>query len=92
MCTGNPNTTPGDDTQRVVVQTGLRDEYNTEILSGLEPGEVISLGASTSSNTSTTPATGDHLEYGIHVAVVLGFEFFEELFCRGQSDTFEKQS
>jgi HlyD family secretion protein len=41
-----------------MVQVGLRDYVNAVILSGLEPGEVISLGTTTSSNPSTTPATG----------------------------------
>jgi HlyD family secretion protein len=42
------------------VEVGLKDYVNAVILSGLEPGEVISLGTTTSSNTSTTtPSSGD---------------------------------
>ena len=50
---------PDGELEMRIVIVGLKDFVNAEILSGLEPGEVISLGASTSSNTSTTPATGD---------------------------------
>jgi RND family efflux transporter MFP subunit len=50
---------PDGELEMRVVTVGLRDFVNAEILSGLNPGEVISLGAATSSNTSTTPATGD---------------------------------
>jgi len=50
---------PDSELEMRIVAVGLKDFVNAEILSGLEPGEVISLGASTSSNTSTTPATGD---------------------------------
>jgi RND family efflux transporter MFP subunit len=42
-----------------IVQVGLKDYVNAVILSGLEPGEVISLGTASSSDTSTTPANGD---------------------------------
>jgi HlyD family secretion protein len=41
-----------------VVQVGLRDFVNAEILSGLEPGEVVSTGTESSSD-STTPATDE---------------------------------
>jgi HlyD family secretion protein len=41
-----------------MVQVGLKDYVNAVILSGLDAGEVISLGTTTSSDTSTTPATG----------------------------------
>ncbi len=41
------------------VEVGLRDYVNAVILSGLEPGEVVSLGPSANSGTSTTPASGD---------------------------------
>jgi hypothetical protein len=40
------------------VEVGLKDYVNSVILSGLEPGEVISLGTATSSGMSTTTATG----------------------------------
>jgi len=40
------------------VEVGLKDYVNAVILSGLEPGEVISLGTATTSDTATTPATG----------------------------------
>jgi HlyD family secretion protein len=40
------------------VEVGLKDYVNAEILSGLEPGEVISLGTAASSESTTTPATG----------------------------------
>jgi hypothetical protein len=41
-----------------IVEVGLKDYVNAVILSGLEPGEVISLGTATDSDTSTAPATG----------------------------------
>jgi RND family efflux transporter MFP subunit len=41
-----------------IVQVGLKDYVNAEILSGLEPGDVVSIGTETSSEP-TTPATGD---------------------------------
>jgi multidrug efflux pump subunit AcrA (membrane-fusion protein) len=41
-----------------IVQVGLKDYVNAVILSGVEPGEVISLGTATSSDTTTAPATG----------------------------------
>ena len=47
----------GELEMRVVV-VGLKDYVNAEILSGLEPGEEISLGTETNSDT-TTPATGE---------------------------------
>jgi HlyD family secretion protein len=45
-----------------VVEVGLKDFVNAEILSGLEPGEVISLGTATNSNTSTTTPANDGQE------------------------------
>jgi HlyD family secretion protein len=44
------------------VQVGLKDYVNAVILSGLEPGEVISLGSATNSNTSTTKPANDNQE------------------------------
>ena len=40
------------------VQVGLKDYVNAVILSGLESGEVISLGTTTNSDTATAPSTG----------------------------------
>jgi HlyD family secretion protein len=40
------------------VQVGLKDYVNAVILSGLEPGEVISLGTASGSDTSSTPSSG----------------------------------
>jgi RND family efflux transporter MFP subunit len=37
-----------------VVQVGLKDFVNAEILSGLEPGDVVSIGEETSSDSTTT--------------------------------------
>jgi hypothetical protein len=37
----------------------LKDFVNAEILSGLEPGDVVSTGTETGSDASTEPATGD---------------------------------
>ncbi len=44
-----------------VVQVGLRDFVNAEIISGLEPGDVVSIGEESSSG-STTPATDEEQE------------------------------
>ena len=41
------------------VAVGLKDFVHAEILSGLEPGQVISTGTVESTDTSTTPATSD---------------------------------
>jgi hypothetical protein len=40
------------------VQVGLKDYVNAEILSGLEPGDVVSMGLETSS-ASAEPATDE---------------------------------
>jgi multidrug efflux pump subunit AcrA (membrane-fusion protein) len=47
-----------DELEMRVVQVGLRDFVNAEIISGLEPGDVVSIGEETSSD-STTPATDE---------------------------------
>jgi HlyD family secretion protein len=48
---------PSGELEMRIVEVGLKDYVNAVILSGLEPGEVISLGTATTSNTSTgTPA------------------------------------
>jgi RND family efflux transporter MFP subunit len=44
-----------------VVQVGLKDYVNVEIVSGLEPGDVVSIGEETSSG-STIPATDEEQE------------------------------
>jgi RND family efflux transporter MFP subunit len=44
---------PSGELEMRVVVVGLKDFVNAEILSGLEPGDVVSLGAETSSDTST---------------------------------------
>ena len=41
-----------------IVEVGLKDYVNAEILSGLEPGEVVSTGVEASSGTDSAPATG----------------------------------
>jgi RND family efflux transporter MFP subunit len=41
-----------------IVEVGLKDYVNAEILSGLEPGEVVSTGVEASSGTDSEPATG----------------------------------
>jgi RND family efflux transporter MFP subunit len=43
---------PNSELEMRIVTVGLKDFVNAEILSGLEPGEVISLGTETSSDTS----------------------------------------
>jgi HlyD family secretion protein len=40
------------------VEVGLRDFVNAEILSGLEPGETVSTGVETNTDTSSAPETG----------------------------------
>jgi RND family efflux transporter MFP subunit len=50
---------PSGELEMRIVTVGLRDFVNAEILSGLVPGEVISLGTETSSDTTTTPETDD---------------------------------
>jgi HlyD family secretion protein len=50
---------PNGELEMRMVEVGLRDFVNAEILSGLEPGEVVSTGTETSSDTSTTPETDD---------------------------------
>ena len=42
-----------------IVEVGLKDYVNAEILSGLEPGEVVSTGVEAGSGTDSKPATGD---------------------------------
>lgn len=49
---------PNGELEMRMVQVGLKDYVNAVILSGLEPGEVVSLGSATNSNNSTTPASG----------------------------------
>jgi multidrug efflux pump subunit AcrA (membrane-fusion protein) len=41
-----------------IVEVGLKDYVNAEILSGLEPGEVVTTGVEASPGTDSTPATG----------------------------------
>jgi macrolide-specific efflux system membrane fusion protein len=49
-----------------VVEVGLKDFVNAQILSGLEVGEVVSLGTETSSGTSNeTPANNQDLGPGM---------------------------
>lgn len=49
-----------------VVEVGLKDFVNAEIRSGLEPGEVVSLGTESSSDTSNeTPANNEQPAPGI---------------------------
>ncbi|MFC2015472.1 efflux RND transporter periplasmic adaptor subunit [Chloroflexota bacterium] len=42
-----------------IVEVGLKDYVNAEILSGLEPGEVVATGIETNSGTPTKSPTGD---------------------------------
>lgn len=57
---------PSGELEMRVVTVGLRDFVNAEILSGLEPGEVISLGTETSSEPSTeTPANDEQQPPGM---------------------------
>jgi multidrug efflux pump subunit AcrA (membrane-fusion protein) len=49
---------PNGELEMRVVQVGLKDFVNAEILSGLEPGDVVSIGEETSSG-STTPSTDE---------------------------------
>jgi HlyD family secretion protein len=49
---------PNGELQMRFVEIGLRDYVNAEILSGLEPGEIVSTGVETSTDISTAPATG----------------------------------
>lgn len=51
---------PNSELEMRIVTVGLKDFVNAEILSGLEPGEVVSLGAETSSDTSNeAPANNE---------------------------------
>jgi multidrug efflux pump subunit AcrA (membrane-fusion protein) len=49
---------PDGELEMRVVEVGLKDFVNAEILSGLEPGEVVSTGTETSSDTSSESSTG----------------------------------
>jgi RND family efflux transporter MFP subunit len=49
---------PNGELEMRLVEVGLRDFVNAEILSGLEPGEVVSTGVETSTDTSSAPETG----------------------------------
>jgi HlyD family secretion protein len=49
---------PNGELEMRFVEVGLRDFVNAEILSGLEPGEIVSTGVETSTDTSTVPETG----------------------------------
>jgi multidrug efflux pump subunit AcrA (membrane-fusion protein) len=49
---------PNGELEMRIVQVGLRDFVNAEILSGLEPGEIVSTGVDTSTDTTSAPATG----------------------------------
>jgi RND family efflux transporter MFP subunit len=50
---------PSGELEMRVVVVGLKDFVNAEILSGLEPGDVVSLGAETSTDTSTETPAGE---------------------------------
>ena len=49
---------PSGELEMRFVEVGLRDFVNAEILSGLEPGETVSIGVETSTDTSSAPETG----------------------------------
>jgi RND family efflux transporter MFP subunit len=49
---------PNGELEMRFVEVGLRDFVNAEILSGLEPGEIVSTGVETSTDTSSAPDTG----------------------------------
>ena len=49
---------PDGELEMRLVEVGLKDFVNAEILSGLEPGEVVSTGTETSSDTSGESPTG----------------------------------
>jgi RND family efflux transporter MFP subunit len=48
----------GDELEMRIVEVGLKDYVNAEILSGLEPGEVVSTGVEASSGADSAPETG----------------------------------
>jgi RND family efflux transporter MFP subunit len=50
---------PNGELEMRIVEVGLKDFVNAEILSGLEPGDVVSLGIETSSDTSSESPTSD---------------------------------
>jgi multidrug efflux pump subunit AcrA (membrane-fusion protein) len=50
---------PDGELEMRIATVGLKDFVNAEILTGLEPGEVISLGTETSSEPSTETPTND---------------------------------
>jgi multidrug efflux pump subunit AcrA (membrane-fusion protein) len=49
----------GGELEMRIVEVGLKDYVNAEILSGLEPGEVVSTGVGASSGADSAPETGD---------------------------------
>jgi HlyD family secretion protein len=55
---------PDGDLEMRVVEVGLKDYVNAVILSGLEPGEVISLGTSTTGSGTTTVTGTESQEEG----------------------------
>jgi RND family efflux transporter MFP subunit len=50
---------PDGELEMRLVQVGLKDFVNAEILSGLEPGELVSTGTETSSGTSSEAPAGE---------------------------------
>jgi multidrug efflux pump subunit AcrA (membrane-fusion protein) len=50
---------PNDELEMRIVTVGLKDFVNAEILTGLEPGDVVSLGVETSSEPSTETPTNE---------------------------------
>jgi RND family efflux transporter MFP subunit len=50
---------PNGELEMRIVTVGLRDFVNAEILSGLEPGEVVSTGTQAESEPSAEPSTGN---------------------------------
>jgi RND family efflux transporter MFP subunit len=48
----------GGELEMRIVEVGLKDYVNAEILSGLRPGEVVTTGVETGSGTDSVPATG----------------------------------
>ena len=64
---------PGGKMEMRIVEVGLRDFVNAEILSGLEPGEVVSTGTESSSEpTEETPAGGQQPPPGGGFMRILG--------------------
>ena len=61
---------PNGELEMRLVEVGLQDFVNAAILSGLEVGEIVSLGESTTS--SSTASTEVHLPSGASLGAIMG--------------------